>query len=121
MKHNTVRGIFAAADITKEDVKRNKIKSIDDILTYVINNDTSPQETTAYRLDRDKMAECWPSNEINWSSDVIVDSPNKIHVSTTCLEYYTSSDDDEFIEGSDYNDFAEFTEEQKRILLDFLR
>ncbi len=120
MKHNTVRGIFVSADITKEDVKRNNIKSIDDILTYVIYNDPSPRETTAYRLDRDKLAESKPSNEINWSSDVIVDSPNQIHVSTTCLEYYTSSDDDDFIDGSDYDDFAEFTEDQKRTLLDFL-
>lgn len=120
MKHNTVRGIFASADITKEDVKRNKIKSIDDILTYVIYNDTSPEETAAYRLDHDELAESKPSNDLNWSADVIVESPDKIHVSFTCKEYYTSSADDDFIDGSDYDDFAEFTEDQKRTLLDFL-
>ena len=107
MGHNTVRGIFASADITKEDVRKNHIKSIDDILSYVIDNDSSPKETAAYRLDRDELAESKPSNDLNWTADVKVESFNKIHVSFACKEYFTSSDDDDFIDGSDFDDFAE--------------
>ena len=120
MRNNTIMKILVSTDISKEE--SGKLHTIEDVRNYVINTDSSPSEHHAYRLD-EYMGEEKAKMSCNdfATADVFESKGVKyLHVGFTCLEMYNTDEDGDFIDGSDYDDFADFTEEQTRTILDFI-
>ena len=119
--NNMVQKIFVAAEINKSEAKALHIRNAEDMINYVLSNDPDPGYGKAYPLS-DEMAKQRADNEMNTSSEVqLFESGNGLRLSFTCLEYFEADEDGDYIGGSDYDDFAQISEEDSKKIFDFLR
>lgn len=117
--NNTVRKIFVSSEISKNEAKKRHIKTINDIINYTLNHDAYPNYGKDFKLN-DEMAKEKADMSFNSSSKIEIftsDGVKFLRISFTCLEYFN---EDNFIDGCDYDDFAEFSEEDKKIFFDFI-
>ena len=119
---NAVRKNFVSADITAYDAKVNHLNTVDDVVSYVLENDSCPEEGETFLLE-DELAKGKADFSMNDCAEVqFFSSPagRVMHVSFTCLEYFTVDEDGDFEDGSDYDDFATFSEEDAEKITNFV-
>lgn len=120
MRNTQIMKILVSTDISKEESR--KLHTIEDVRNYVINEDSSPSEHQAYRLDQYMGEEKAKTSCNDFATADVFRSKGVeyLHVGFTCLEMYNTDEDGEFIDGSDYDDYAKFTEDQVKTILDFI-
>ena len=119
---NAVRKIFVSTDITRYDAKVNHLNTVDDVINYVLENDTCPKEGETFLLE-DELAKGKADFSMNDSAEIqFFSSPagEVMHISFTCLEFFTVDENGDFEEGSDYDDFATFSQEDAEKITNFL-
>ena len=116
--NNTIRKIYTSCEISKSDARRFHLKTVKDIVDWVLAEDTCPKLGTPYPIDEVGKAE----GDFPDSASVDTFSNNGVRfleIGFTCLEKYTS-DEDGFLVGSDYDEIADFSEEQIQTINEFL-
>ena len=121
--NNTVQKLYVSAEISKGEAKRLHLSTIEDIRNYVLENDCEPREGKAYSLS-EELAEAKADMDFNGAASIEV-FENKgvkfLRVAFGCLEYFEADEDGEYRYGSDYNEFASFSAEDEKIILNFLK
>ena len=122
--YNTVRMIMVSAEISKNEAKRHNISTQRELIEYVLDHDSYPELGDDYRLDKDERAEGKADSSMNSCADVSVYSNNGVkfcYICFTCKEYFNSDDDGDFVEGSDYDGFAKFSDADIAKIEEFLK
>lgn len=122
MTANTVRKVIYSGELSKDEARRNHIDCIDALTAYIMQKDGYPLEGQARNLS-DPGAE----------EEARTDLPNKasidffktaigryMRVTFSALEYYKTDDAGDFLEGSDFDDFGQFSEDDKQNIIAFI-
>ena len=123
MNLNTVSRNKYSKEITKSEAKRAHLRTIGDIYDYVLLHDENPEEGKSIRFEG--KAGSYTDEEYGIKEQTSVRTFSTpagtcLYVSFTVLEYYESDEDGDFVAGSDFDQFAEFTEDEKNVITDFL-
>lgn len=120
-KSKMVRKVVFSASVDLSEAHRNHIKTVDDLRNYIMEKDTEPITGHAFRLsDPGAKAKALKSMKSAASASVFRAAGVFIQVMFSCLEYYTADESGEFLDGSDFDSFEEFTPEDEKNILNFL-
>ena len=105
-------------NIARIEAKRNHLETLQDVRNYVLSVDGSPEAFEAFPSSERKKAQesCKDVADVYFFKDGIIPY---MHIEFSCIVFYTADKNGYFEDGSDYDGFADFTEEDEAKILDF--